>query len=200
MAIDLVTKFLPYVDEQFTTESKKSLITNQDFQWTGAHTVKIYKISTAAMHDYGRGGPASGNWSCFGPLDALDAATEDLTLRKDRSFIFPVDKLDTDETAQQLSAASALARQVREKVIPEVDAYTCEIMCEKAGTKPAAVALTEDNLYTEILKATETMDNAEVPERGRVLIVTPSTYALMKKCRDTENHFSNNFNVVFNMY
>ena len=25
MAINLVTKFLPYVDEQFTTESKKSI-------------------------------------------------------------------------------------------------------------------------------------------------------------------------------
>ena len=35
MAIELVTKFLPYVDEQFTTESKKSLLTNQDFDWTG---------------------------------------------------------------------------------------------------------------------------------------------------------------------
>ena len=31
MAINLVTKFLPYVDEVFATESKKSLLTNQDF-------------------------------------------------------------------------------------------------------------------------------------------------------------------------
>ena len=31
MAIDLVEKFLPYVDEQFNTESKKSLLTNSDF-------------------------------------------------------------------------------------------------------------------------------------------------------------------------
>ena len=37
MAIDLATKFAPYTDEQFTTESKKSLLTNQDFDWTGAH-------------------------------------------------------------------------------------------------------------------------------------------------------------------
>lgn len=38
MAINLGTKFLPYVDEKFSTESKKSLLTNQDFDWTGAHT------------------------------------------------------------------------------------------------------------------------------------------------------------------
>ena len=44
MAISLVTQFLPYVDELFTTESKKSLLTNNDFDWTGAHTVKVYKV------------------------------------------------------------------------------------------------------------------------------------------------------------
>ena len=30
MAIDLVTKFQPYVDEMFSAESKKSLLTNND--------------------------------------------------------------------------------------------------------------------------------------------------------------------------
>ena len=41
MAISLVTRFQPYTDEIFTTESKKSLLTNQDFSWTGAHTIKV---------------------------------------------------------------------------------------------------------------------------------------------------------------
>lgn len=47
MAIELVTKYLPYVDEIFKAESKKSLLTNDDFDWTGAHTIKVYKIGTA---------------------------------------------------------------------------------------------------------------------------------------------------------
>ena len=54
MSINLTTKFLPYVDEMFTTESKKSMITNQDFDWTGAHSVKVYKVSTSNMNDYDR--------------------------------------------------------------------------------------------------------------------------------------------------
>ena len=41
MAINLVTKFLPYVDEQFSTESKKSLLTNTDFTWTGARSNRM---------------------------------------------------------------------------------------------------------------------------------------------------------------
>lgn len=184
MAIDLVTAFRPLTDEKFTTESKKSLLTNTDFDWTGAHSIKVYKITTSAMNDYGRTGPAAGNWSRYGAVASLDAVTEEMTLKKDRSFTFAIDKLDTDETAQQLQAASALERQLREVVIPEVDSYTYGIMCANAGTKPAAKALTATNIYTEILAGSETLDNAEVPETGRVLVVTPATYALMKKCKD----------------
>ena len=184
MAINLVTTFKPLVDEKFTTASKKSLLTNTDFDWTGAHTIKVYKISTSAMNDYGRTGPAQGNWSRYGAVAALDAVTEEMTLKKDRSFTFAIDKLDTDETAQQLQAASALERQLREVVIPEVDSHTYGIMCANAGTKPAAKALTATNIYVEILAGSEALDNAEAPETGRVLVVTPATYALMKKCKD----------------
>ena len=183
MAINLVTKFLPYVDEQFTAESKKSLLTNNDFDWTGAHTVKVYKITTAAMNDYDRAGTGS-NVSRFGPLATLAATTEEFALTKDRSFTFAIDKLDEDETLSQLQAASALSRQNREVVIPEVDAYTYGVMCTGAGTKPTAVALTDTNIYDEILKASQTLDDALVPETGRVLVVTPAVYQLMKKCPD----------------
>ena len=67
--------------------------------WNGIHL----------MNDYGRKGPAEGQWSRYGAVASLDATTEELTLKKDRSFTFAIDKLDTDETARQLAAASALA-------------------------------------------------------------------------------------------
>ena len=184
MAIDLVTKFQPHVDEQFKAESKRALITNQDYDRTGAHSIKVYKVKTSSLNDYGRTGPAEGNWSRYGAVKDLDATTEELTLKKDRSFTFAVDKLDNDETAQQVAAASALARQDREVVIPEVDTYVYGIMAANAGNKPAAKALTADNIYTEILAAGQALDDAEAPETGRVLVVTPAGYALMKKCKD----------------
>lgn len=184
MAINLVERFLPYVDEIFTTESKKSLLTNQDFNWTGAHTVKVYKVTTSEMGDYKRN-PVSGfTGSRYGTIADLDATTEEFTLKKDRSFTFAIDKLDKDETGSQLAAGSALARQQREKVIPEVDSYVYGIMTANAGHKPAAVALTAANIYTEILKAGTALDNAEVPETGRQLVVTPDVYQLMKQCKE----------------
>ena len=183
MAIDLATKFVPYVDEQFATESKKSLLTNQDFDWTGAHTVKVYKVTTSEMNDYDRSGTGD-NPSRYGVIAGLDATTEEMTLKKDRSFTFAIDKLDEDETVQQLSAASALARQVREVVVPEVDSYVYGVMTENAGTKPTPAALTKTNIYEEIIKANTSMDNAEVPETNRYIVVSPDVYMLMKQCKD----------------
>ena len=198
MAMDLTTKYQPYVDEVFTTESKKSLLTNNDFSWAGAHTIKVYKVTTGQMNDYDRPGENMGKvvvdedsetqtvmLSRYGAIESLDATTEEMTLKKDRSFTFAIDKLDADETQQQLSGASALARQQREVVIPEVDAYTYGVMATGAGTKPAALTLTETNIYTEIIKANTVLDDEEVPDDGnRSIVVTPAVLELMKKCDD----------------
>lgn len=107
-----------------------------------------------------------------------------MTLSKDRSFTFAIDALDTDETGDCLEAAAALGRQVREVAIPEVDTYVLGVMCAGAGSKPEPKALTETNIYTEIITGNKALDDAEVPETGRVLIVTPGVYLLMKQCRD----------------
>lgn len=180
MAIDLVTQYQGLVDEKFAQESKRSLVTNQDFSWSGARTIKLYKISTAAMNDYAR----NGSWNRYGQIEDLNATTEEMTLKKDRSFTFVVDKMDKDETNLALEAGSALERQLREVVIPEVDTYTYGVMCEKAGYKPVAIALTPENIYDQIIISSKALDDALVPEEERVLVVTPATYYLMKKSKD----------------
>ena len=135
------------------------------------------------MNDYDRAGTGANN-SRYGQIQGLDAVTEEMTLTKDRSFTFAIDKLDTDETKMQVQAASALERQQREVVIPEIDSYVYGVMCSDAGTKPDAVQLTKDNIYLEIIKGNAALDNADVPETGRIIVVTPDIYLLMKQCKD----------------
>lgn len=183
MAIQLTTVFLPLTDEKFTTESKKSLLTNDNFDWTGASTIKVYKIGTAPMNDYDRNGTVR-KFARYGDIDTLEASTEEFKLTKDRSFTFAIDKLDEDETAKQLSAASALERQLREVAIPEIDVHVYSKMVAGAGTKPAAKKLTVDNIYNEVMEANRVLDNAEVPEDNRYLVVTPDVYTLIKKNKD----------------
>ena len=182
--IELVTKFSANVDELFTTESQKSLVTNLDYSWAGAHTVKVYSVSVAGMNDYGRRGPEDENWSRYGAVEGLDATTQEMPLRKDRSFTFAIDRLDDDETGRALQAATALARQIREVVIPEVDTYTYNEMVENAGQIATPLTLTPENVYDAIIEGTNGMDNAEVPSVNRYLIVTPDTYRIMKRSKD----------------
>jgi len=183
MAIELVTKYANIVDEKFKAESRKSLITNNDYEWNGAHTVSVYTVTTAPMNDYDRKGTQGGQ-SRYGEISGLDAPTEEMTLTKDRSFTFAIDTLDDDETGGNMKASSALERQIREIVIPEVDSYTYNVMCEEAGTKAAPVALNKTNIYEKILDGSNSLDNEEVPELGRILIVCPNTYTLLKQSKD----------------
>ena len=135
------------------------------------------------MNDYDRAGTGK-NTSRFGVLGKVENELEEFTLRKDRSFTFVIDKMDKDETGGVLSGASALARQQREIIIPEVDTYTYGVMAANAGTKVVDVTLTESNIYDEIIKGTELLDDEDVPDTGRVLTVVPEVYRMMKKCPD----------------
>ncbi|MCU6747691.1 hypothetical protein OCV51_08515 [Faecalicatena acetigenes] len=187
MANELTTIYAPKTDELFKAESKMSLLTNTDYNWDGAHAIRLWKISTAKMNDYARNkSEDDGRVSRYGSLLDLGSQTEILTLSKDRSFIFNIDKLDMDETNQQLEAGSALARQLREVVVPEVDKYVYGKMTTGAGKK-VTKALTKTDVYTAILAGSEYMDDAEVPDTERILVVTPATYTLLKQATEFDN-------------
>lgn len=190
---NLTVKFAPYTDEIFKNESRTSLLTNNDFDWTGARSVRIWKFKTAKMNDYARNifddNNEPLNPSRYGKLYDLNAETEEMLLKKDRSFIFNIDKLDVDETQGQLEAASALARQLREVVIPERDKYIFEEIAKSGVTLEgnAQTKINPDNIYANILKSCEVMDGGEVPDTDRVLVVTPEVYSLIKQAKQFDN-------------
>ena len=184
-SIDLVTKFSPLVDERFEVESKTSLVTNKDYDFIGTHSIKIYSVSTAEMNDYGRNvdmGTGEGQvLSRYGAIKDLATDTQEVSMEKDRSFIFVIDKMDQDETLQALNAGSALARQLREVVIPEVDKYTYKKMADNAGHTEYGVTITANNAYTVLNDANEHLDEKKVPADGRVAVVTPKFYKYLKQ-------------------
>ena len=72
MAIELATQFQAYTDEQFYSESKTSLVTNKDFNFDGAKTIKLYKVKSTEMEDFNRNGPIlEGNKSQYGTISTL---------------------------------------------------------------------------------------------------------------------------------
>lgn len=184
MAINLVTKFSPLVDEKFTAESKTSLVTNKDYDFIGAKSIKIYSVATADMNDYGRNttmGNGTGEvLSRYGTIKDLANTVQEVSMEKDRSFTFVIDKMDEDETLGALNAGSALARQLREKVIPEVDKYTYTKMSANAG-KTVNETISDTTAYSSILAGTEFFDENMIPTDGRVVTCTPAFYTHLKK-------------------
>ncbi len=76
MAIELASKFAPYVDEQFKQESKTSVIATAPFDFAGANVVNVYTVTTALMNDYNRTGEVGENMiSRYGSPDNLTAST-----------------------------------------------------------------------------------------------------------------------------
>lgn len=166
---DLAKKFSPVVDEAFATESKSSLVTNSDYDFIGAHSIAIYSVGTAEMNDYGRNEEGT---SRYGTVKDLEASVQEASMEKDRSFTFSIDRADEDETLGALNAGEALARQIREVVIPETDKYVYQKMADNAGTS-VEEDITSANAYEALATANEIQDEAGVPEQGRVCVATP---------------------------
>ena len=177
MAINLATKFSNKVDERFATESKTSLVTNKDYDFIGAHSIKIYSVGVAEMGDYGRNQEGT---SRYGTPKDLENEVQEVPMEKDRSFTFVIDKMDEEETLGAMNAGKALARQLKEVAIPEVDKYTYKKMADNAGTTKTET-ITDENAYDAIVEGNEVLDEGQVPQEGRVVTCTPTFHSHLKK-------------------
>ena len=176
--INYADKYSNILDEKFKVESKSDIAVNQDYDFVGAKTVKIQSVNTVELSNYTRSGS-----NRYGTPNELDNAIQEMTMSQDKSFTFTIDKMNEDETNGALNAGKALNRQIRERVIPAVDAYRFGVMANNAGHKET-LTLSASNIYGEIVDATAYLDDREVPMDGRILVVTSATYGLMKKSKD----------------
>lgn len=177
--INYADKYSNILDEKFKVESKSDIAVNQDYDFVGAKTVKIQSVNTVELSNYTRSGS-----NRYGTPNELDNAIQEMTMSQDKSFTFTIDKMNEDETNGALNAGKALNRQIRERVIPAVDAYRFGVMAKKAGHIEKSVTLSASNVYGAIVDATAYLDDREVPMDGRILVVTSATYGLMKKSKD----------------
>ena len=176
--INYADKYSNILDEKFKVESKSDIAVNQDYDFVGAKTVKIQSVNTVELSNYTRSGS-----NRYGTPNELDNAIQEMTMSQAKSFTFRIDKMNEDETNGALNAGKALNRQIRERVIPAVDAYRFGVMANNAGHKET-LTLSASNVYGAIVDATSYLDDREVPMDGRILVVTSATYGLMKKSKD----------------
>ena len=163
--INLASKYSTNVDERFYKESQAMMALNNDYEFTGVQTVKVYSIPVATMTDYTKSG-----LSRYGTPGDLTRNVQTLTLTRDRAFTFIIDKGDKLMSQMVSDAGKALSRQLREVCVPEYDTYvfrTLAAAATAAGNSDDTVA-SSDNAYELFLNAQEKLGNNNIPDQGRV--------------------------------
>lgn len=175
MAINFAEKYSSIVDEAFELLSVTDKAVNNDYDFTGAKTVKVYSMPTAPMGDY-----TSAGANRYGTPAELQDDVQELTLSRIRSFTFTLDKINSVDTPEGVrDAGKALARQISQVVIPEIDIYRLAAMGAGAGAS-AVLAITKANAYDAFLDAQNALREANAPIPNRLAYVSPNFYKCIK--------------------
>ena len=168
--IQLFKTYIDQLDDVYKLSSKSAILeSNAALVRNGANAGEfiIPKIDMDGLGDYSRnGGYKKGK---------VDLKNETVKCDFDRGRVFNVDAMDNEETAGV--AFGRLASEfIRTKVVPELDAYRFAKYAAKAGTKIAAALADGGAVMQAITAAIGTLDDAEAPEEGRYLFLTPAHF------------------------
>ena len=176
MAMNYAEKYSAQVDERFKLGALTTGLVNQNYDWLGVETVKVFSIPTVGMNDYSLTGT-----SRYGTPSELGNEVQEMKITQDKSFTFTIDRKSHDDTMMTMEAGRALRRQIDEVVIPAVDEYRlAKIVAGAAAGNTATQAITKSNAYEEFLKVQEILDNKKIPNGGRVVVVTPAYLNMIK--------------------
>lgn len=175
---NLASKYSKTVDERFARESQAMMALNNDYEFTGVETVKVYSIPVVPMVDYKRAGA-----NRYGIPNDLTRNVQTMTVNRDRAFSFIIDKGDKIQSMMVSDAGKALARQIREVWVPEYDSYVFATLAAAATARGnyAKTAITKANAYEQFLNGMEALGNANVPDQGRVCFCSYRFANLLKQ-------------------
>lgn len=153
---------------------------NNTVKWTSAKTIQIPKITVGGFKDVDRD-----QITQF--ARRADNQWEPKTLQHDREFSTLVDPQDVDETNMALTIANITKVFNDEQKIPEMDKYMASKLYAEylaTGKTPDTTALTAANVLSVFDTFMAEMDDAEVPQEGRILYVTPAVHVLLKQAQE----------------
>lgn len=174
MAINYAEKYSSNVDERITLESLTNGIANDDYDFIGVETVKVYSVPTVALQDYTTSGS-----NRYGTPSELENTIQEMTISKDRSFTFTIDRKSQDDTQMVMEAGKALQREIDEVIVPEIDTYRLAQIVENAGVT-VEQTITKENAYESFLTVQETLSDLEAPIEGRVVMCSNAFYKKIK--------------------
>lgn len=176
MSINYAERFERQIEQQFQRElTSADMAANRRYNFIDAQTIKVPTITLSGYKDHSRDGSKN--------RGTVGNTFQAFTLTHDRNIEFYVDEMDVDETNQVLSAANITAVFNQEQAIPELDAFRYSKLYAEFvanGGEVNTETLTEQNILQIFDQMMEDMDEAAVPQSGRMLKVTPRVYTMLK--------------------
>lgn len=175
---DYAEQFTNLLQQKYAKELCSDALTksNPQVQFLNAQTIKLPRLTLSGYKDHTRSagfnsGTMSNDW-------------EPKKLEHDRDIEYFIDPMDIDETNLTLSVANIQSTFEQEQAIPEKDSYRFSKLYSELETysgKIDTTSLTALNILDTFDDLMEAMDEAGVPEEGRILYVTPTVRKLLKK-------------------
>lgn len=179
MAINYVDSFLTQLEQKYTRELTSSALTSDKVKFVGAKNVKIPRMTLSGYKDHNR----AGGWNA----GTYGNDFETKTLTHDRDVSFYVDAEDVDETNQILTVANITNVFSTEQAIPELDKYRYSKLYADFVANGGVVdttAITAANVLAIFDQLMQNMDDAGVPQSGRMLYLTPGMNTLLKQANN----------------
>lgn len=181
--VNYALKYAQYVDQRFTKGLLTAGIINNNFDWVGVQTVRVYSRDLTTLNDY----TATGS-NRYGTPYELGNAVQEMTLTQDKSLTYTIDRKTEQDTMGTMEAAATLAENIDNVVIPAVDTYRLSVLVANAPTSGSHTgkshiitkAVSASNAYSEFLDGQELLDNDYAPVGGRIAVVSPRYLNLIK--------------------
>lgn len=186
---DYAEQFTRILAQKYTTDLCSYDLTqsNKNVTFINAQTIKLPRMVLSGYKNHTRtpgfnAGTLSNDW-------------EPKKLEHDRDIEFFIDPMDIDETNLTLSTANIQNNFEETQAIPEKDSYRfSKILSEFTNYSGTAdTTALDESVILEIFDAQMTeMDEAGVPEEGRILYVTPTTRKLLKNAEGIQRNITIN--------
>lgn len=170
--------FTDLLQQKYAKELCSDALTksNMGVKFINAQTIKFPTMAVSGYKDHTRTpgfntGTLSNDWI-------------PKKLEHDRDIEFFVDPMDIDETNLTLSVANIQNTFETEQAIPEKDSYRFSKLYSELNTHSGRIdntVITAANFLEAFDTEMAIMDEAGVPEEGRILYVTPSMRKIVKE-------------------
>lgn len=153
---------------------------NSLYKVIDAKTIKIPSVSTSGRKDGSRD-------EITGFSRNVDNDWETKTLSRHREWDTLLHPQDVNQSNMVLSIQNATKVFNETQKFPEMDAYCISKIhsdAVEAGVEDDNTVLTVENVLATFDRYMEAMDEARVPQTGRILYVTPKVKTLIKNAKD----------------